>query len=64
MVTAEEKQIQDLRIEIEKLKAELEESKRDIEEAAKLLSRYPSLVANSVKLFIEHPERFEYKETR
>lgn len=73
-MTAEDKQIQDLRMEIDKLKAELEKSKKELEESKELLIAaegllegipgFPSLLAKSVLLFIERPERFEYKEER
>jgi hypothetical protein len=66
-MTAEDKQIQDLRMEIDKLKAELEKSKKDLEESKELLRGtfvIRSILASSVAKFIEHPERFEYKEVR
>lgn len=66
-MTAEDKQIQDLRMEIDKLKAELEKSKKELEESKELLMgtlKIRSILAQSVALFIEHPERFAYKEER
>lgn len=66
-MTAEEKQIQDLRREIEKLKAELALEKRLVEESDKIIKgliAYPYVITKGVALFIEHPERFEYKEER
>lgn len=66
-MTAEDRQIQDLRMEIDKLKAELALEKKLVEESEKIIKgliAYPSVIAKSVALFIEHPERFEYKEER
>ena len=61
-------------MEIDRLKAELAKSKKELEESKELLIAaedmlegipgFPSLLAKSVALFIEHPERFAYKEER
>lgn len=66
-MTAEDKQIQDLRMEIDRLKAELAKSEELLSTALRDLmdnAKYPSILAQSVALFIEHPERFAYKEER
>lgn len=66
-MTAEDKQIQDLRMEIDKLKAELAKSEELLSTALRDLmdnAQYPSVLASSVAKFIQHPERFEYKEVR
>lgn len=66
-MTADEKKIQDLCMEIDKLKAELAKSKKELEESKELLGstlKIRSIMAQSVALFIEHPEMFEFRENR
>lgn len=70
-MTAEEKQIQDLRREIVKLKAELEISKKELEEGKRCLQewcdlvvKYPRAFGKSIPFFFEHPEQCKNEENR
>lgn len=70
-MTADEKKIQDLCIEIDKMKAELEKSKKELEESKRCLQewcdlvvKYPRAFGKSIPFFFEHPEQCKNEENR